>query len=357
MLTFTDDYSQYTTAYFIKRKSEVLSKFKEYVNSVEKHTGCQIEKLNILIDVEVKVLRSDNGREYTSKNFNMFCTWKGISHEFTAPYCPQQNGVAERSNRTIMEGARSMRYQANLALEFWAEACQTAVYLHNRSPTTTVKNETPFERMFERRPDISNLRFFGRISYVHIPDDQRRKLDAKAHKGIFVGYPPGIKGYKVYDLEKKFIVGRDAQFCEENFNHLDMKIKSKEVSQADLDNMVPNVKKEVDTIAEQSLPAAPSVPEDTELPVSEDTRPSIPNNVKLQRPMNAKQVGAPREERRVRGTFEETFMEEVRNLGPVRERRVPSRYRDDDCLLVDSEIDEPKTVHKAMNGSPLAMES
>ena len=117
-------------------------------------------------------------------------------------------------------------------------------------------------------------------------------------------------------------------------------------------------KKELDTIAEQSLPAAPSVPEDTELPVSEDTMPqipdevgpSIPKNVKLESPMNAKQVGAPREGGRVRGTFKETFMEEVRNLGPVRVRRVPSRYRDDDCLLVDSEIDEPKTVCEPMNG-------
>ena len=136
----------------------MLSKFKEYVNSVEKHTGCQIEKLNILTDVDVKVLRSDNGGEYTCKNFNMFCGEKGISHEFTAPYCPQQNGVAERLYRTIMEGARSMLYQANLPLEFWAEACHTAVYLHNRSPTTALKDDTPFERLFGRRPDSLWLR-------------------------------------------------------------------------------------------------------------------------------------------------------------------------------------------------------
>ena len=80
-------------------------------------------------------------------------------------------------------------------LEFWAEACHTAVYFHTRSPKTALKDETPFERLFGRRPDISNLRVFGCVSYVHIPDDQRRKLDAKARKGIFVGYPPGIKGY------------------------------------------------------------------------------------------------------------------------------------------------------------------
>lgn len=87
---------------------EVLSKFMEYVNSVEKHTGCHITKLNILSEEDVKVLRSDNGGEYTSNNFAKFCAEKGISHEFTVPYCSQQNGVAEQMNRTIMEGARSM---------------------------------------------------------------------------------------------------------------------------------------------------------------------------------------------------------------------------------------------------------
>ena len=78
----------------------------EYVNSVEKHTGSRIIKLNILSEEDVEVLRSDNGGKYTSNNFAEFCAEKGISHEFTVPYCPQQNGVAERMNRTIMEGAR-----------------------------------------------------------------------------------------------------------------------------------------------------------------------------------------------------------------------------------------------------------
>ena len=131
MLTFTDDFSRYTTAYFIISKSEVLSKFTEYENSVEKHTGHHIMKLNILAEEDVEVLRSDNGGEYTSDKFTKFCADKRILHEFTLPYCPQQNGVAERLNRTIMERARSMLYQAKLPLEFWAEACSKAVYLHN----------------------------------------------------------------------------------------------------------------------------------------------------------------------------------------------------------------------------------
>ena len=75
-----------------------------------------------------------------------------------------------------------MLYHAKLPLESWAEACSTAVYLHNRSPTTALKDKTPFESLFCRRPDISQLKVFGCVSYVHIPDNQRRKLDAK-HTG------------------------------------------------------------------------------------------------------------------------------------------------------------------------------
>ncbi|PFX33126.1 Retrovirus-related Pol polyprotein from transposon TNT 1-94 [Stylophora pistillata] len=92
-----------------------------------------IMKLNILAEKNVKILRGDNGGEYTSDKFTKFCADKGILREFTVPYCPQQNGVAERLNRTIMEGARSMLYQAKLPLDFWAEACSTAVYLNNGS--------------------------------------------------------------------------------------------------------------------------------------------------------------------------------------------------------------------------------
>ena len=90
-----------------------------------------------------------------------------------------------------------------------------------------MKDKTPFQRLFGRKPDISNLRFFGCVSYVHVPDNQRRKLDAKAHRAILVG-----KGYKLYDLEKKFIIGRNVHFLEENFDHSDEKVKSDDAGQA-----------------------------------------------------------------------------------------------------------------------------
>ena len=134
---------------------------------VEKLTGRHITKLNILSEEDVKVLRSDNGGGYTSNSFAKFCTEKGISHHFTVPYCPKRNGVAERMNRTI-EGARSMLYHAKLPLEFWAEACSTAVYLHNRSPTTALEDQTPFECLFGGRPDISQLKVLGCVLRTHL---------------------------------------------------------------------------------------------------------------------------------------------------------------------------------------------
>ena len=112
-----------------------------------------------------------------------------------------------------------MLYHAKLPLEIWAEAYSTAVYLHNRSPTTVLKDKTPFESLFGRRPDVSQLKVFGCVSYVQIPNDQHRKLDAEAHKAIFVGYPPWVKGYKSYDLEKKFVLSQDVQFFQYNFDH------------------------------------------------------------------------------------------------------------------------------------------
>ena len=293
-------------------------------------------------------VKSDNGGEYTSNNFAKLCAEKGISHEFTVPYCPQQSEVAERMNRTIMEGARSMLCHAKLPLEFWAEACSTAAYLHNRSPTTALKEKTPFESLFGRIPDISHLKVFGCVSYVHIPDNQRRKLDAKAHKAIFVGYPPGAKGYKLYDLEKKkFVLSRDVQFFEDNFDHF------KEGPPVDMKSIFLDMNEGSESVPEHPLKEEPAAPEQVELPDQKNEEPVVPEKVKppVQKdvestvPQNVEAVGVPNEEAPVKRTYEDKFMDEVRNLGPVRERRKPSRFRDDDdddCLLVNSEMEEPK---------------
>ena len=97
------------------------------------------------------------------------------------------------------------------------------------------------------------------MSYVHVPDSQRRKLDAKAHRAIFVGYPPGVKGYKLYDLEKKFIVSRNVQFFEENFDHSDKKVKPDDAGQADLRLIYPDMNQENESVAVTLLPETPQV--------------------------------------------------------------------------------------------------
>src|SRR6185312_8038761 len=132
--------------------------------------------------------RTDNGGEYLSRTFATFCKSKGIQQQTTAPYSPQQNGVAERVNRTLVEHARCMLQQRSMGNEFWAEAVSTAAYLKNRSPTKAlVSNMTPEEAWSGKKPSVAHLRIFGCDAYVHIPKEQRSKLDSKSTKTIFLG--------------------------------------------------------------------------------------------------------------------------------------------------------------------------
>ena len=221
MLTFTDDYSRYTHVYFLKKKSEVLQKFKDFVALAENMSGNHVEKLNIYTN-NFKKFRTDNGGEYTSNEFQKYCSEKGIAREFTNPHTPEQNGVSERLNRTIMEAVRSMIFHADVPLFLWAEAISTAVYIHNRCPTAALKNTTPYECWFREKPDVSNLRVFGCVAYYLVPDAQRKKLDPKSRKAIFVGYPEGTKGYKLYDvITGSFVRSRNIKFYEDKFHSFD----------------------------------------------------------------------------------------------------------------------------------------
>ena len=188
-----------------------------------------------------------------------------------------------------------MLYHAKLPPEFWAEACSPAVYFHNRSPTTALKEKPPFESLFGRRPDISQLKVFGCVSYVHVPDNQRRKLDAKAHKAIFVGYPPGVKGYKLYELEKKFVVSRDVQFFEDNFDYF------KEGPSVDMKSIFPDMNEGSESVPEHPLKEEPAAPEQVELPdqkneepvVTEKVKPPVQKDVESTVRQNVEAVGAP----------------------------------------------------------------
>eukprot|EP00253_Pinus_taeda_P008645 PITA_08645 len=138
--------------------------------------------------LHIKFLRIDKGGEYISKEFLRFCRENGIHKQFTARYTPQQNGVAERKNRTIMDMARSMLKEKHLPNDYWAEAVNCAAYILNRCPTKVVMNKVPEEAWSGRKQGVTHMKFFGCVAYAHIPNQLRRKLDNKEQKCIFIGY-------------------------------------------------------------------------------------------------------------------------------------------------------------------------
>jgi hypothetical protein len=203
-LLFVDDFSRMSWVYFLSEKSQAFSFFQKFKALVEKQSGYYL-----------KVLRTDRGGEFTSDEFKEFCNLHGIKKELTTAYTPQQNGVAERKNRTIVEMARCMLKEKSLSNMYWADAVHTTAYILNRSPTKMVKNSTPYEAWFCRKPTISHLKIFGSACFVHIPAQQRQKLDGKSVKCIFIGYSEEIKAYRCFDpLTNKLYVSRDVIFDE-----------------------------------------------------------------------------------------------------------------------------------------------
>ena len=131
-VSFVDDYSRYVTVFMIKSKSEAFDKFVDFVILSENKFGIKVQDFELEgeLGLKLKKFRSDGGGEYISKRFLEFCAWRGIEKQITVPYTPQQNGVAERMNRTLVEMARSMIHHANCSLDLWAEAVSTAAYRH-----------------------------------------------------------------------------------------------------------------------------------------------------------------------------------------------------------------------------------
>ncbi|MCO5564348.1 hypothetical protein L7F22_018008 [Adiantum nelumboides] len=166
-------------------------------------------------DLKVKSIRSDRGGEFLSENFARWCKSEDIRRQLTTPYTPSQNGVVERKNRTIMEMARAMLAHASLPRSYWAEACNTAVYIQNRSPTHALQDMTPFQAYYGRKPTVSHFRVFGCSAFVHIPKEKRQKLDFKSRKLLFLGYSAESDAYRLYDPDTRTTtVSRDVVFDE-----------------------------------------------------------------------------------------------------------------------------------------------
>ena len=166
---------------------------------------------------KIKALRSDRGGEYFMHDFNNFCEEHGIIHQSSAPYTPQQNGVAERKNRTLGEMVNCMLNKSKLPFNLWGEALLTACYIHNRVVSKKTKM-SPYEIVKERKPDLSYLKVWGCLAYYRVPDPKRTKLGPRALKGVFVGYAG--KTYRILDMSANVIVeSRDVVFFENKFHY------------------------------------------------------------------------------------------------------------------------------------------
>jgi hypothetical protein len=157
-------------------------------------------------------LRTDNGLKFYNHQFDEFCKAEEIARHKTVVNTPQKNGVAERMNRTLLERVHCMLSDVSLGKEFWTEAVSTACYLLNRTPTTFIECKTTEEVWSGKPVNYSNLKVFGYPAYFHVNEG---KLEPRAKKCIFVGYPMNVKGYKLWCPNlSKFLISRNVIFDE-----------------------------------------------------------------------------------------------------------------------------------------------
>ncbi|KAM0026082.1 putative RNA-directed DNA polymerase [Helianthus debilis subsp. tardiflorus] len=185
-LTIVDDFSRAVWTFLIKHKSEASQCLKIFHKMVE----AEIEK-------QIKRVRCDNGGEFTSNNMLDFYNEKGILLETSCPHTPQQNGVVERKHRHLLETARALRFGANIPKRFWGECILTAAYVINRLPSKAIKNKTPFEIIWNEKPDYDFLKVYGCLAYFKNTDTKGDKFEERGKPGVFLGYPPRTKGYKI----------------------------------------------------------------------------------------------------------------------------------------------------------------
>ncbi|GKA78890.1 putative ribonuclease H-like domain-containing protein [Tanacetum coccineum] len=193
-LVVTDDFSRFSWVFFLATKDETSGILKTFITEIENQ-----------LDHKVKVIRCDNGTEFKNSVMNQFCEMKGIKREFSVARTPQQNGVAERRNRTLIEAARTMLVDSKLPTTFWAEAVNTACYVLNRVLVIKPHNKTPYELIRGRTPLIDFMKPFGCPVTILNTRDHLGKFDGKADEGFFVGYSVVSKAMRVFNKRTRIV--------------------------------------------------------------------------------------------------------------------------------------------------------
>ncbi|GJU25482.1 uncharacterized mitochondrial protein-like protein [Tanacetum coccineum] len=185
-----------------KGKQHRASSTKDETSGILKSFIIGIENL---VDHKVKVIRCDNGIEFKNREMNQFCEMKGILRQFSVARTPQQNGVAERRNRTLIEAARTMLADSKLPTTFWAEAVNTACYVQNRVLVVKPHNQTRYELFHGRTPTLSFMRPFRCPVIILNTIDHLGKFDGKADKGFFIGYSLNNKVFRVFNSRTRIV--------------------------------------------------------------------------------------------------------------------------------------------------------
>nr|GFA78161.1 zinc finger, CCHC-type [Tanacetum cinerariifolium] len=200
-----DDYSRYKWEYFLNSKDQAFGVFKEFKTRAKKEH-----------ETKIKTFRTDRGGEFTSNEFHKYCRENGIIRQLTAPYSPQQNGVVERKNRTILSTTRCMMKATGMPQHFWAEAVRHAILLLNCTPTKSLEDVTPYEALKGRKPNLQHIRIFGCITYAKVPSRSLTKLDDRSIQMEYLGSELGSKAYRLFEpIKKKIYVSRDVKFKED----------------------------------------------------------------------------------------------------------------------------------------------
>ncbi|CAM8941571.1 unnamed protein product [Rhodiola kirilowii] len=265
-LTIIDDHSRTVWLHFFKAKSEVALLFQKFCASVRQQFGCNVKRV-----------RADNGTEFLP--LRPYFADHGIIFETSCVATPQQNGRVERKHRHLLNVARALRFQAQLPIAFWAECVSTAAFLINCTPTPILDNRSPYEVLHKQPPPYSSLRVFGCLCFAAQIPRSRDKFASRSRKCIFIGYPLGKRGWRLYDLEtKEFLISRDVVFYEHFFPFsASAQTPSQSVtypsppSPAIYDDL-PNIIDDRGRLAASSEPLVTSSPTDVEL----ETRQSEP---------------------------------------------------------------------------------
>ena len=250
-LTIVDDLSRATWVQLLKLKSEAYGAIRKFVLFVQNQFQAQ-----------VKVVRSDNALEFDDEHCKRFFGDLGITHQTTCVDRPQQNGRCERKHRNVLEMARALRFQAGLPLCYWGDCVLTATYITNRLPSVAINNKTPYELVFEKKPDYTLMKTFGCLALAYNPTSHKDKFKPRGVPCVFLGYPMNKKGYTLLNLlTKQTFTSRDVKFHEHIFPYNTHSASYKHPLPVDMPTHTSqNTQHDFDDLIDQSTDTPPTSP-------------------------------------------------------------------------------------------------